>query len=135
MAGERLLGYFVPIQHAQVAARLAAIGRVRLTKIRRCVKAGGPGRTSSRNQTVMSGKILVGFIDSTELSFGPRSLRFGQLVSGAKLVRPLLTPESAVRHGQRASVVGRHAEGCLRQGCCQRENERLRSTSAMHKRS
>jgi hypothetical protein len=50
---------------------------------------GGPGRTRTCNQTVMSERISTSFVDFVAFSFDFRSrlLRFDQVVSGAKLVR------------------------------------------------
>src|ERR1700704_154479 len=48
---------------------------------------GGPGRTRACNQTVMSGRIQLGLVDCIFIGDRACSLRFGAVVSGAKLVR------------------------------------------------
>jgi hypothetical protein len=53
-------------------------------KLAKRAKAGGPGSTRNCNQTVMSGRITVGFADFPAFSFG--SLWFDWIVSGAVAV-------------------------------------------------
>jgi len=44
--------------------------RLAKPKLAKRAKAGGPGRTRTCNQTVMSGRMSIGFVDFATLSFG-----------------------------------------------------------------